>query len=170
VPDIAALNAVGRVVLLAEASALMEPYMARREDFGADVLALLDQGRLIPATDYVNAQRLRRLFMRQFRAVWNEVDCLFTPTTPTTAPKIGETTTVIRGEAEDVRLAATRLVRGIRPARPATAPARRRQTPPAPPHKRCRERSGSPRSTRNHKLRETSHLPLKSLSCGNSVM
>ena len=113
VPDIAGLNAVGRVLLLAEAAALMEPYLARREDFGADVLALLDQGRLIPATDYVNAQRLRRVFMRQFRAVWNEVDCLLTPTSPTTAPKIGETTTVIRGEPEDVRLAATRLVRGI---------------------------------------------------------
>lgn len=113
VPDIAGLNAVGRVILLAEASALMEPYLARREDFGADVLALLDQGRMVPATDYVNAQRLRRVFMRQFRALWNGVDCLLTPTTPNTAPPIGETGTVIRGEPEDVRLAATRLVRGI---------------------------------------------------------
>jgi len=64
VPDIAAINAVGRVILLSEASAVMEPYLNRRELFGADVLALLDQGRLLPATDYVNAQRLRSMMQR----------------------------------------------------------------------------------------------------------
>ena len=42
----------------------------KREQFGADVLALLDQGRLIPATDYINAQRLRRKMRRQFAALW----------------------------------------------------------------------------------------------------
>ena len=112
-PDIAALNAVSRVILLAEASALMEPYMNRRGDIGPDVLALLDQGRFIPATDYVNAQRLRRLFQQEFGQVWLEADCLFTATTPTTAPRIGDTTTTIGGRTEDVRLASTRLVRGL---------------------------------------------------------
>jgi len=38
--------------------------------FGDDVRALLDQGRLIPATDYVNAQRLRRLKQQEFTSVW----------------------------------------------------------------------------------------------------
>ena len=69
VPDIAAINAVGRVILMSEASALMAPFLDRRDSFGADVLALFDQGRLIPATDYVNAQRLRRMLQREFRAV-----------------------------------------------------------------------------------------------------
>jgi len=50
---------------------------------------------------------------RQFDAIWNEVDCLFTPTTPNTAPKIGDTTVRLGGKDEDVRLATTRLVRGI---------------------------------------------------------
>lgn len=113
VPDIAALNAVGRVILLAEASALMEPYLHRRAEFGADVLALLDQGRLLPATDFINAQRLRRVFMTEFARVWSEADCLFTPCTPITAPCIGEATASIAGETEDVRLASTRLVRGL---------------------------------------------------------
>jgi aspartyl-tRNA(Asn)/glutamyl-tRNA(Gln) amidotransferase subunit A len=112
-PDIAALNAVSRVILLAEASALMEPYWERRGDFGADVLALIDQGRLLPATDYVNAQRLRRVFQAEFRKLWERVDCLFTPATPTTAPRIGETTVEIDGRAEDVRLLSTRTVRGL---------------------------------------------------------
>ena len=113
VPDIAAINTVGRMILLAEASALMEPHLAQRDQFGADVLALLDQGRLLPATDYVNAQRLRRAMQREFAALWPRVDCLFTPTTPITAPRIGETSTTIGGETEDVRLASTRLVRAI---------------------------------------------------------
>lgn len=113
VPDIAAINTVARAILLGEASALMEPHLEKRDLFGADVLALLDQGRLLPATDYINAQRLRRVMQREFAAVWSRVDCLLTPTTPTAAPRIGETSTVIAGESEDVRLAATRLVRGI---------------------------------------------------------
>jgi aspartyl-tRNA(Asn)/glutamyl-tRNA(Gln) amidotransferase subunit A len=113
VPDVAALNAVGRVILMAEASAAMEPYRERRESIGRDVLALLDQGRLVPATDYINAQRLRRALRREFQKLWSEVDCLVFPTTPHTAPRIGETTLRFDGRDEDARLAATRLVRGI---------------------------------------------------------
>jgi aspartyl-tRNA(Asn)/glutamyl-tRNA(Gln) amidotransferase subunit A len=113
VPDIPALNAVGRVILLAEASALMEKYIGNRDQFGSDVLALLDQGRLLPATDYVNAQRLRRMMQREFATLWSQVDCLFTPTTPMAAPRILEKTVKLGDHTEDVRLAATRLVRGI---------------------------------------------------------
>jgi aspartyl-tRNA(Asn)/glutamyl-tRNA(Gln) amidotransferase subunit A len=115
VPDIPGLNAVARVTLLAEASAVLEPFLKDRSLFGADVLALLDQGRLVPATDYVNAQRLRRRFQRQFDALWKDVDCLITPATPAPAPRIGDTTVELGGVEEDVRLAATRLVRAINP-------------------------------------------------------
>jgi aspartyl-tRNA(Asn)/glutamyl-tRNA(Gln) amidotransferase subunit A len=113
VPDIEAINTVARIILLAEASAVLEPHLEHRDLFGGDVLALLDQGRLIPATDYINAQRLRRGMQREFAGLWPRVDCLFTPTTPITAPRIGETTVASGSEDEDVRLAATRLVRAI---------------------------------------------------------
>ncbi len=113
VPDILALNTVGRVILLVEASALMERHMSQRDKFGPDVLALLDQGRLLPATDYVNAQRLRRVMQREFNQLWSQIDCLFTPTTPMAAPRIGENTVQLGDATDDVRLAATRLVRGI---------------------------------------------------------
>jgi aspartyl-tRNA(Asn)/glutamyl-tRNA(Gln) amidotransferase subunit A len=85
VPDIGAINIIGRVILMSEASALMERYLGDREQFGADVLALLDQGRLLPATDYVNAQRLL----------------------------IGEATVMIDGVEEDTRMASTRFVRAF---------------------------------------------------------
>jgi aspartyl-tRNA(Asn)/glutamyl-tRNA(Gln) amidotransferase subunit A len=112
-PDPEAMNAVARTVLLAEASAVMEPYMDRREEFGADVLSLLDQGRVLPATSYIQAQRLRRVFGARFRDLWGEVDCLLTPATAITAPPVDAKTVRLGRAAEDVRLASTRLVRAI---------------------------------------------------------
>ncbi len=113
VPDPESLNAIGRVILMAEVSALMEPYAHRRDEFGADVMALIDQGRLLPATDYINAQRLRRRWQREWAKVWEDIDILLTPTAPIVAPKIGQATVSLDGEEEDARLATTRLVRSI---------------------------------------------------------
>ena len=112
-PDPAEVNTISRMILLVEASALLEPYVHRRADFGADVITLLDQGRLIRATDYVNAQRLRRVLQREWATIWNEIDFLFTPSAPIFAPRIGENEVDIAGFAEDVRLASTRFLRGM---------------------------------------------------------
>ena len=79
----------------------------------ADAALRLDQGRLLSATDYVNAQRLRRVMQREFRALWSSIDCLLTPTVPMGAPKIGQTTVKLGDEEQDVRLATTRLVRSF---------------------------------------------------------
>ena len=49
--------------------------------------------------------------LRQFAKLFDEVDCIFTPTTPITAPKIGQTNLEIRGVDEEVRAAATRFTR-----------------------------------------------------------
>lgn len=107
VPDPVALNTVARIILLSEASAFAEPHLNRRADFGADVLALLDQGRLVPATDYINAQRLRRIYQTQWAQVWEGTDFIISPTVAIEAPLLGQTTV----DGEDVRLASTRLVR-----------------------------------------------------------
>lgn len=110
-PDPNALVTVARIILLSEASALHEYRLDRRNEFGSDVLALLDQGRLISATDYVNAQRLLGLYRKQWAAVWDEADVVFTPTVAIQAPRIGQQKVALDGVDEDVRLAATRLVR-----------------------------------------------------------
>jgi len=111
-PDMAAINTAGRLILLAEASAWLEPYhLSRRGDISPEVLALLDQGRLVSATAYVNAQRARRLLAREFARIWKEVDVLFTPTIPMGAPPIGLSTVTPGGVEEDVRVASTRFVR-----------------------------------------------------------
>jgi len=110
-PDPEALNVVGRIAQLSEVSALLARYLERRADFGPDVLTLVEQGRLIPATDYLNAQRLRRVLARDFSRIWTHLDCVMTPATAITAPKIGEMTVSFGSVTEDVRTAATRLVR-----------------------------------------------------------
>ena len=112
-PDLDELNVVARLLLLAEATAAHSSNLAKRDMFGTDVLALLDQGRLISAADYVNAQRLRKKMTVAFNAVWKQVDCLIVPGTPTAAPKIGQDQIEIGGVADDVRLVTTRLMRGI---------------------------------------------------------
>ncbi|HTS77274.1 MAG TPA: amidase, partial [Bryobacteraceae bacterium] len=91
VPDIDAINTVGRVLLLVEAVSNLGPHLARRGDFGSDVLALLDQGRLVSGAEYADAQRIRRLQIREFSKLWTQVDCIVTPATPIPAPKIGQT-------------------------------------------------------------------------------
>lgn len=111
-PDMATVNLVGRVILLSEAAAVTEPYRQRRAEIGPDVLALLDQGRLLRAADYVNAQRLRRLLQQEMDRVWTLADCLLTSTAPTPAPLIGQNMIAWPDQEEDVRLASTRLVRG----------------------------------------------------------
>ena len=111
VPDIEAINAVGRLILMAETATVWRRYLDRSQDFGPDVLAGIQQGGLIPATDYLDAQRLRRVLATEFEKVWERVDLLLTPATPIAAPKIGEMSIEIDGVAEDVRLASTRLVR-----------------------------------------------------------
>ena len=113
VPDMEALNAAGLVILLAEAAAVHQMNLARRSDFGADVLALLDQGSLVPAADYVNAQRQRKVFLSQFHALFRDIDCLFTPTTPIAAPRIGQTEVELNGVKYETRMLTTRFVRAF---------------------------------------------------------
>jgi aspartyl-tRNA(Asn)/glutamyl-tRNA(Gln) amidotransferase subunit A len=113
VPDIEALNTAGLLILLSEAAAVHQANLHRRGDFGADVLALLDQGSLIPAADYVNAQRQRKVFLGQFQALFQTIDCLFTPSTPITAPRIGQTEITVAGTQYDTRMLTTRFARGM---------------------------------------------------------
>lgn len=113
VPDVEALNAAGLVILLSEAAAVHQANLTRRRaDFGADVLALLDQGSLVPAADYINAQRQRRLLLDQFHKLFQGIDCLITPSTPITAPRIGQTEITLADVKYDTRFLTTRFARG----------------------------------------------------------
>jgi aspartyl-tRNA(Asn)/glutamyl-tRNA(Gln) amidotransferase subunit A len=113
VPDMVALTQAGATCLLAEAASALRPYLDRRDDFGEDVLTRLDQGRAILAIDYLDALRVRRRTHRAFAGLWQHVDCLFTPSTPMTAPLIDAKFVRFNGEQEEVRAAATRFTRSM---------------------------------------------------------
>jgi aspartyl-tRNA(Asn)/glutamyl-tRNA(Gln) amidotransferase subunit A len=110
-PDYGPINDVHRVILHSEVSALIEPHLSKRDMFSSELLGLLQQGCLLSAPDYVNAQRLRRMLAHEWSGIFDQVECLITPTVPIPAPKIGETNVVIGNETFDVRLATTSLVR-----------------------------------------------------------
>jgi aspartyl-tRNA(Asn)/glutamyl-tRNA(Gln) amidotransferase subunit A len=111
-PRLEELNAVARVVQMAETAAIYANHRNAAE-FGEDVWMLVEQGRRLAAHEYVNAQRIRTLFRRDFDALWQRIDLLVTPTTPITAPLITEDLVQVGSEREDTRLATTRLVRSI---------------------------------------------------------
>jgi aspartyl-tRNA(Asn)/glutamyl-tRNA(Gln) amidotransferase subunit A len=113
-PDIEEFNTIAQLILLVEAASVHHRRLAeRRADFGEDVRALLEAGRFILATEYLDAQRRRREFMRAFNLLLEQVDAIVTPTIPITAAKIGQKTVMISGKEWDVRLATTRFMRAL---------------------------------------------------------
>lgn len=114
VPDVNQLNAVANLTFSVEAAAVHEPYLRkRRASYGADVAATIDVGRAIPATAYIQAQRLRTRFQQIWRMFLDKADCILTPVCPIAAPPIGQNTVDVASQLEDVRVASTRLLRGI---------------------------------------------------------
>ncbi len=111
-PDLAEINVAAPIVQLAEFASL---YVRQTESsmFGSDVWGHLQNGRMIAAHEYVNAQRLRTLFRREMDSLWERIDVLVTPTTPITAPLADQESVTVGGVEETVRIASTRLVRGI---------------------------------------------------------
>lgn len=113
-PDIDLGNSLHRLILLAEASSVHHRRLeGRREEFGEDVCALLDQGRLVLASDYLNAQRQRTRFCREFARALETVDALVTPAVPIPTARVGELEVEVNGRPENVRLATTRNVRAL---------------------------------------------------------
>lgn len=114
IPEIGDFTVLSRLILLPEATAVHRTRLkARRADIGADVLALLDQGQFVLAADYLDAQRRRRQLVETLDRLLDRIDVIVTPTTPLTAPKIGDSAVQIGGQQEDARLASTRLVRAL---------------------------------------------------------
>ncbi|MBV9085332.1 MAG: Asp-tRNA(Asn)/Glu-tRNA(Gln) amidotransferase subunit GatA [Acidobacteriaceae bacterium] len=112
IPDMAEINAASLIVQLAEVASLYGRHSDARM-IGEDVWTRIQQGKAIAGHEYVNAQRLRTVFRREFDALWREIDVLVAPTTPIAAPVVDQATVQIGTETEDTRMAATRLVRGI---------------------------------------------------------
>jgi len=82
-------------------------------EYGEDVRARLEIGTRVPATTYLEAMELREKFIAQFHSALAgaNVDALVVPTTPISAPLIGEESTTISGKDHATRALLLRLNR-----------------------------------------------------------
>ncbi len=112
VPDANQLNAVANVTFSVEAASVHEPSLRkRRADYGLDVAATMDVGRAIPATAYVQAQRLRTR-LQQSGACPSTRRIASCPRLSRRRPADRANHFDVVGQMEDVRIASTRLLRG----------------------------------------------------------
>ncbi len=101
-PDMEGMKAVF-ILLAGEVAAFHEKWLRERPgDYSPQLRSGLESRRLVPATQYLKAQRARRAFNVQFSRLFAPIDALLTPTTPTVAPKIGEETILINGQKEEI--------------------------------------------------------------------
>lgn len=79
------------VLIGAEAVSCHEEFFRTRiEDYGRDVRSNLEIAQFFTAAQYLRSQRIRSLLKDNVLEVLRKVDVLVSPTTPVTAPKIGQ--------------------------------------------------------------------------------
>jgi aspartyl-tRNA(Asn)/glutamyl-tRNA(Gln) amidotransferase subunit A len=79
---------------------LREP--ERRARYTPEVRFLMDAGKFVFATDFLKAQRLRRVLMDEVRAAFGRVDVLAMPSLPLRAWEVSESHVQIGGQPEHV--------------------------------------------------------------------
>lgn len=87
-----------------EGSRLHLPRLRTRpQDFDPDTRDRFIAGAMLPATWYARAQQVRHWYAEKAREVFRDVDIIVAAATPCVAPRMGEKTLTIRGEAQPLR-------------------------------------------------------------------
>ena len=103
-PEAARARAAAYVITTTEGAALhLDRLRQRPADFDPDVRDRLIAGALLPAVMAPQAQKFRRWYREQALRLFDHVDAILAPATPTTAPLIGQKTFVLDGEEMLVR-------------------------------------------------------------------
>jgi aspartyl-tRNA(Asn)/glutamyl-tRNA(Gln) amidotransferase subunit A len=103
-------NTATWTIIMAEASAYHRAWFrARPQDYSPETRVNLELAALLPASDYVQAQRARTVFIEQARELLTTVDALATPTLPMTAPRIGQARIEIGGKTKPINPVFIRL-------------------------------------------------------------
>jgi aspartyl-tRNA(Asn)/glutamyl-tRNA(Gln) amidotransferase subunit A len=85
--------AAQRVIMHVEVAAFHDQmFLTQRDQYGPRLRESIESGHVIPAVEYLRAQRLRRLFQQDVEQMLRAVDVLLTPATPTPAPRNLNTT------------------------------------------------------------------------------
>jgi aspartyl-tRNA(Asn)/glutamyl-tRNA(Gln) amidotransferase subunit A len=95
VPPLRGVSGVWVSICCAESYTFHRPFLPEhRDDYGPNVVQLIELTAQMPAAEYVAAQRAREQLTTAFeRTLTDEVDLLLTPTTRRTAPTIEESLT-----------------------------------------------------------------------------
>ncbi len=98
-PDFTALYRAAEVIVKCEAAAMHRPWMEKTPElYAKQVRTRMEAGFFIPATQYIDALRLRAHFVTEFLATsLREVDAVVLPAIPFPLPTIEETDTEEKG-------------------------------------------------------------------------
>jgi aspartyl-tRNA(Asn)/glutamyl-tRNA(Gln) amidotransferase subunit A len=100
-------SALGAILVteMASVTAWHDKYLkdpSQRALYTPEVRVLMDAGKFIFATDFLKAQRLRRVLIEEVRTALNRVDVLATPALPLCAWEISQSHVEIAGQTEHV--------------------------------------------------------------------
>jgi len=113
-PQLRYASAVSFLIMASESMAYHRAYMKERAaDYGQDIRIRLGLGQFVLATQYIQAQRVRRLLYRHIQDALERFDLLLTPTLPITAPRIEDREIRMGGKSVDVRPVLTRFTRAF---------------------------------------------------------
>ncbi len=114
-PDPDRIHELTDVINKSEAAALHDEWLrARPEDYSISVRARLEAGYFVPATRYIQAQRLRPRVLAAFdEAVFARADVLFTPVTSIPVPRIEDARIARSGDAPRIVDGITRCTRWV---------------------------------------------------------
>ncbi len=109
-PAVHLSNSATWTIILAEAIAFHRPWFrAHPERYAPETRANLELGELLPAADYIQAQRVRAVLQQQARDIHARVDALVTPMLAITPPRIGQTTVEVGGKVKEINPVFIRL-------------------------------------------------------------
>ena len=113
-PQLKYASVLSFLIMASEATAYHRAYMkTRAADYGQDIRIRLGLGQFVLATQYIQAQRVRRMLYRHIQEAFERFDLLLTPTLPITAPRIEEREILFGGKSVDVRPLLTRFTRAF---------------------------------------------------------
>ena len=115
-PDLAPLFRVGETMIKGEAAAMHRQWLETRpHDYSSSVRFRIEGGLYLPATDYIDALRLRGVMTAKFLSdVMDGIDLLHLPTSPCLPPTLAESD-MERSDSETLLALFSRLTQFMRP-------------------------------------------------------
>jgi len=104
IPEAHRARSAAFTITMIEGAALhADRLRARAHDFDPEVRDRLIAGAMLPGQWYVKAQKFRRWYRNEVLKLFNEVDAILAPATPTSAPEVNQQNFVLDGVELQVR-------------------------------------------------------------------